>query len=391
MNRILKILLMFLKSRYIFKLPKEKKILIFDDTSFDDIKHIFKDFDYLILQSRVQNINKIYVTAGLIFNVFKNYKGNLLTAYIISLIQIIKPKVVFTYIDNSYKFSEVARSLSKKIKFVALQNGARHEIKENDYMFKKKLIKRNLNNFFFIPYLLCFGKSEISLYKKCNIKVKKFKTVGYIRLENYLNYYQKKLKKKKVKKYDICLLSDVGAWNKNLESEKLKSKFALLAKYCIRFSLKFNKKFILVFKRPFGNESYEEEQNLYKKFLTLNEYKYLRKRSKFKKGKDKFGTYDTMRESKIVVGTMSTLLRENIAIGGKTLVCNTTGNQTYNFPIKSKFFIECKTYYEFEKHLLQLLKLSDKNYRKYTNSKALISNFNTSEIVKKELKNLTNL
>ncbi|MFL2887588.1 MAG: hypothetical protein ACJZ3C_01225 [Pelagibacteraceae bacterium] len=145
----------------------------------------------------MQNINKIYVTAGLIFNVFKNYKGNLLTAYIISLIQIIKPKVVFTYIDNSYKFSEVARSLSKKIKFVALQNGARHEIKENDYMFKKKLIKRNLNNFFFIPYLLCFGKSEISLYKKCNIKVKKFKTVGYIRLENYLNYYQKKLKRKK--------------------------------------------------------------------------------------------------------------------------------------------------------------------------------------------------
>ncbi len=390
MNRILKIFLMFLRSRYIFKLPKDKKIIIFDDMSFNDIKHIFKDLDYLVLQSRLQNINKIYLTAGLLFNVFKNYRGNLLSAYIISVIQIVKPKVVFTYIDNSFKFSEIAKVLNKKTHFVALQNGARHEIKENDYLFKKRLSKKNLNNFFFVPYLLCFGKSEVNLFKRYNIKVKKFKTVGYIRLENYLNYYKKTLKKKTVKKYDICLLSDVGAWNRNLNSEKLKSKFALLAKYCIRFSIKFNKKFIFAFKRPPGDENYDAEQNLYKKFLTFNEYKYLRKRSKFKKNKDKFGSYKTMRESKVVVGTMSTMLRENIALGGKTLTCNTTGNEIYNFPIKGKFFIKCQTYYEFEKNILNLLNLSDNKYQKYANSKMLISNFNTSEIVKKELKNLIN-
>tara|TARA_B100000700_G_C15044494_1_gene857179 strand:+ start:313 stop:1488 length:1176 start_codon:yes stop_codon:yes gene_type:complete len=390
MNRIFKILFMFLKSKYVFKLPKGKKILVFDDTSFGDIEHIFKDLDYLVLQSRLQKIDKIYLTADLLFNVFKNYRGNFLTAYIISVIQAIKPKVVFTYIDNSLKFSEVAKVLSKKTQFVALQNGTRYEIKENNYIFKKKLSKRNLNSYFFVPYLLCFGKSEVSLFRKYNIKVKKFKTVGFIRLENYLDYYKKKLKKKTTKKYDICLLSDVGAWNKNLNSEKLKSKFALLAKYCIRFSTKFNKKFIFVFKRPFSDEGFDEEQNLYKKFLTLNEYKYLRKRSKFKKEKDKFGSYQIMRESKVVVGTMSTLLRENIAIGGKTLACNTTGNEIYNFPIRGKFFIKCKTYDEFEKNTLKLLSFSDKKYQKYVNRKTLISNFNTSEIVKKELKNLIN-
>ena len=45
MERLLKILLMFLKSKYIFGIPKDKKLVIFDDTSFNEIKHIFKDFD----------------------------------------------------------------------------------------------------------------------------------------------------------------------------------------------------------------------------------------------------------------------------------------------------------------------------------------------------------
>ena len=97
-----------------------------------------------------------------------------------------------------------------------------------------------------------------------------------------------------------------------------------------------------------------------------------------------------MRQSRAVVGTMSTLLRENIAIGGKTLACNLTDNQIYNFPIKGRFFIKYKTYYEFEKNISKLLNLSDQKYQRHVNSKSLISNFNTSEIVEKELKNLIN-
>jgi len=392
MERLLKILLMFLKSKYIFGIPKDKKLVIFDDTSFNEIKHIFKDFEHIIIQTRLNNINKIYISLSLIFNVIKNYKGNLLTAYIISLIKIIRPKVVFTFIDNSYKFFEVAKALNKNIKFVALQNGARHEILENDYLFKKKLIKKNLNKFFFLPKLLCFGNYEIITYKKYKIRVKKFKKVGYIRLENYLKHHKKISKKKLKKKYDICLLSDVGAWNKMMNTENLKSKFALLAKYCIRFSIQHNKKIVLVFKRKkvSDDNSFNEEQNLYKKFLTKNEYEYLRKGFLFKRDGDRFRTYRVMNQSKVVVGTMSTLLRENIVMGGKTLSCNMTKNRIYNFPIKGKFFIECEKYLDFEKKFLQILHVSEKCYLKGINSKQLISNLNTSDLVIEELKKLIN-
>ena len=40
-----------------------------------------------------------------------------------------------------------------------------------------------------------------------------------------------------------------------------------------------------------------------------------------------------MRHSKIVLATMSTLLRENLALNRKTLSCNFTKDDNYNFPV----------------------------------------------------------
>ena len=58
-----------------------------------------------------------------------------MTAYLTSLLEVISPKVVLTNIDNSYKFFDVASNLSKKMTFVAVQNAARYELKENEYLY----------------------------------------------------------------------------------------------------------------------------------------------------------------------------------------------------------------------------------------------------------------
>ncbi len=389
MKRFLKIVNVFLNSKYIFSIPKNIEVLIFDDISFDEIKHVFVNFNYEILQTRINNISKIYVSPRIIFNAIKNYKGNILSSYLISLIQTIKPKVVFTFIDNSYKFSEVAKTLHKDIKFVALQNGARYEILENSLLYKKRIIDKNINNSFFIPNFFCFGETEINDYKKHKIKVNKFFKVGCLRLENYLKY-KKKYKKKIQKKYDICLLSEVGSWSQFLNNKELKSKFALLAKYCIKFSMKNKKKIILSFKRKKTNiEAFKEEQDFYKEFLTKNEYNFLKK--KFFLKSSKFGTYQKMDQSKVVVGTMSTLLRENLRMGGKSFVCNLTNNKIFNFPIKGDYFVKKKNYSYFENKLFKLLKTNPKNYSKKLKINDLISNLNTSELIIKNLKRMINL
>ena len=80
-----------------------------------------------------------------------------MSSYLISIIYIINPKVVITYIDNSLKFSELAlrfKKINKRIKFIAVQNGSRYEILENQFLFKNNIIKKILiKNFIFLLFL----------------------------------------------------------------------------------------------------------------------------------------------------------------------------------------------------------------------------------------------
>ena len=75
------------------------------------------------------------------------------TIYLFTLLEKINPKIVITSIDNSLKFAELAKLLSKKIKFAAIQNANRFDYMHN-FIFLKNLTVTNLNdkyysNFFF--------------------------------------------------------------------------------------------------------------------------------------------------------------------------------------------------------------------------------------------------
>ena len=129
-----------LKCKLIYKNPSKKDLLIFDDESYPQIRNLIKRYDHEVLIVRKENLKKIYYSFKILFLTLLNYKGNLFTSYIVSLIILYKPKVVFTFIDNSFKFSEIAKIFSNKnknIKFIALQNGARYEPLEYQYLYKK--------------------------------------------------------------------------------------------------------------------------------------------------------------------------------------------------------------------------------------------------------------
>ena len=192
MKYLIFIIKVFFKIKIIFKDPKNFDLVIFDDESIDELEAILKNRKYFILQNRVDRIDKIYISLNIIRNFIKNYKSNISTAYFLTLLDIIRPKVVFTFIDNSFKFSELAKLKNHKIKFIALQNGARYEHKEYEYLYKNKIIKYKHSENFFIPYLLCYGKYEIDDFKKYNIKVKDFSVVGSLRVSNFILNKKKK-------------------------------------------------------------------------------------------------------------------------------------------------------------------------------------------------------
>mgnify|MGYP001391449344 FL=1 len=155
------------------------------------MKELLKKYTYFILQTRIDRINKIYLSFKILFLSIKNFRGNPLNTYLLALIEIIKPKVVFTFTDNSHKFSDFARLKEKKHKFLALQNGARYEHKIIKHLVERKKINPNYGKFY-IPHFLCFGQYEINDYKSNNIEVKNFTKVGSLKLTNFINKIKKK-------------------------------------------------------------------------------------------------------------------------------------------------------------------------------------------------------
>jgi surface carbohydrate biosynthesis protein len=382
MKYLIFIIKVFFKIKIIFKDPKNYDLVIFDDESINELEAILKNRKYFILQNRVNKIDKIYISLNIISNFIKNYKKKISTAYFLSLLDIIRPKVVFTFIDNSLEFSELAKLRHYKIKFIALQNGARYEHKEYQYLYKKKIVRYNYSENLFIPYLLCYGKYEIYDFKKYNIKVNDFSVVGSLRVSNFFLY------KKKIKKYynDICLISDIYSWDDifNVFNPGLEKGIINLTKFAINFSIKHNLKLTIAL-RSFRNDTVNlnREINFYKKYLTKVEYNFLSKSFFYRKEKKIFATYELMKGSEVVIGSISTMLRENLILGGKTLVCNLTPTKIFDFPLKGLCFIKDCNFKDFEKRLLKIVNLSKKEYFSQINKNYAVDyNKNISTITK---------
>ena len=100
-----------------------------------------------------------------------------------------------------------------------------------------------------------------------------------------------------------------------------------------------------------------------------------------------------MFNSRVAVGTASTLLRENLAFGGKSLACNFTRTNIYDFPIKGICSIKNCTYEEFEKRLLKICSISKKNYFSKLNKDQCYTaeynkKFSTIDILKRNIDQL---
>ena len=362
LKRYLSILKLFLKAKLVFKNPQKHELVIFDDDLIIEFKNFIYHYNFFVLQSRIENINKIYFSFKILKYFFRHYNGNIMTAYLASLLEIIRPKVVLTNIDNSLKFFDLAKILDKKMNFVAIQNASRFDLMEYKYIYKKNIIKSDLTKNFYIPNYLCFGQCEIDHFKHHGIKVKNFFKVGSLRLANCFEHIKKNKIKLKKFNYDICLISETGAgavfYDKNI-----KKGFADVAKFTIKFCMKHNMKLICVQKRDkrIYPELYNLNINFFRKYLTNNEFNFFISNSLEQKKGD-YTSYVAMLQSKVVIGVASTLLRENLAIGGKTLSCNLLPTNIYNFPVQGICSIKNCTFEEFEKKLLQVYSISEKDY-----------------------------
>lgn len=346
LRKVLFLLSLILKSKYKFYIPK-KDIIIFDDEGLD--LQLFQKFLDLknteILTTRKEKVNSIFISPKMFsLTVLYLLKGNKLSvSYFIALIISINPKLVLTRIDNSILYSLVAKKLHKRYFFFAIQNAARYQFDEPFY--DKKIFKD-----LFIPELGCFGNYEKDLYQKHKIQVNKFFTLGSLQLSNYLE--NKKIEPKE--EFDICLILEESTGWDSLH-EGFEDALGLIATYTERFAKKNNLKLVLAGKRS-TPDLIEKENQFYRKYFQYN-WK--------TESREKFSSYHYASSSKVVVGMMSTLLRESLSIKKKILSCNFTGCEAWDFPINGICFLKNKKYEFFEERMKKILALDFDMYKKY--------------------------
>ena len=189
-----------------FKRPNQKDIVIFDNEGSGDIlKYVIEDsYDYIIYDTLKINIYlNIYFFVKFFKNFFEKHPKmslvkKLYIIYIKSEIELINPKLMITYIDDSAIYHNLIPFLNN-IKCIALQNGLRER-------FIRNRIKHRINH----DYFYCFGENDIIKNRLDSWSSKYIMPIGSLRAGIA------KSKFPNIEKlYDICIVSEYAPRNKN--------------------------------------------------------------------------------------------------------------------------------------------------------------------------------
>ena len=379
----------FLKKKFLN--PPHYSIVVWDNIASNDLSNCVNLDKAFILKVRSSQVKEIYLTLSILIRILIFYRGNLVSSYFASIIDVIKPKVIITHVDNSLKFFEVSKILKKKYVFVAVQNAARYDLMRYKYLFNKKLIKKDLSKNFYLDNFFCFGQYEIDHYNENTVKIKNAQPVGSLKLSNYFHYLNKNSLQLPEKKYDISVISEgYLAMDNEYKVKELSKNLSKIMSYSIKFAKENKAKFNFIFKREKipGNFNYEAEINFVKRYLSNDEFEFILKNCTFK-NKSEFSSYDSILNCDILIGCVSSMLREKLATKGKILSCNFSGMKIFDFPIKQICYLNNPSFEEFSKKLFDLRKLSNDEFiEKLKNQNQYLINSETD--ANKEIKKFIN-
>ena len=350
-----------LRCKFFFQNPKHIELVIFDCNNTASVEKILPNKNYVILSTRIERINKIYVSKKIMFYIIKNlFKRSLKQNYLTALIKVIAPKIVLTHIYYSEDFHIVSKILNNKIKFIAIQTYAPTGI---DIMFPGK-DKKN----FFIPKLFCYGKFDELFYKKKKVNIGSFEAVGSIKSSLSYEYTQSKKLKINPNKYDICLISETLACLNKSDHPQVKNLhdgYGLVAEFTHRLCRKHNLNMVISGKAAKDTVGARREIYFYKHYLKNYNFEIFH----LPKEKREYSSYINIMQSKLTIALWSTILREAISFEKKILSFNPTGHPDVIFPGPSITFpqesicVLTKPSYElFEERVLKILSMTNEEY-----------------------------
>ena len=317
-----------------FFMPKQKKVLIYDDqTNFTGYSQIFfKEKEIATFYNRFERINlSILIKTFFEFNIFnfkQEYKRNFLKS--------VKPKIVYTSINNNPAFYKLKKMYPNAI-YISDQNGM---MNDNFYNYAKNEINKKKKSYY-CDYYFVFGSND----KK---KLKKIIKGNIIVAGNSKNNHRKFFIKKKKNK--VVFISSKLRINLQ-EIDKLK----IIYNYCYKNNLK-----LFFIDRPHQNNF---------KYIVKNipniKFTYFSGKNFGKKEDDK--KYHHLASAGLIIFAHSTLGYEFLSRSSRIVSYNHTKYQpnfNKNYPNSGPFWYCGNNPKKLEKIIYKVLSYKNKDWNK---------------------------
>lgn len=155
---LLEFILILLKLKFYFHKPKKEKVLLYDRLSKPYAEILFNTKKFAIYDTRYESINIYVLFFTFIKNGLRNFKHN----YKINYFNFVKPKLVYTMIDNNIGFYKLKNFFPKTF-FIADQNGVRDE---KFFNICRSHLKKYPDQKLLVDVFFCFGLNEKKRLKK---------------------------------------------------------------------------------------------------------------------------------------------------------------------------------------------------------------------------------
>ena len=286
------IIKLIINTKFNWKIPKIKKILVYDYEGSDELLKYLPDKNTEILHVRRENLNIMIFFVSII-----KYKISwTFSKYLRTYIEKVKPEFIITFIDNNPEFYKI-KNYFPNSKTIFIQNGVRGY--ENDIFgifFKKNENIKDL----FVDEMFVWNEQTGINYKK--YLKGNFNAIGSIKNNRI------KVNKDK-KKYEILFLSEYRkktGFGKNYTWENYFSIEKKFIPYLYKFCQ--NKKIKLSICANTFN--YEEEHSFYKDLINGKEWELLKR-------ENEDSSYNYVDLSKAVIFISTALGYEAITRGAK--------------------------------------------------------------------------
>ena len=323
--------------------PRQVKIAIYDAYSLEALVPLLGEKTYEVIFTRGE---MLYITPGILWGVLINLVRvrHPFSAYLLTLIQHIRPAIVVTLVDNDWCFGKVAQH-HKAARFLAIQNGMRCLARDNAPGTRP----------IYLAEFACFGGYEVDMYVGHGVKGGTFYPIGSLRDSYYREYYAESTPSIK---YDLCLVSEVDEALPQLYPE-IEGAIRKLAVYLAAFCERTNKKICIAARSdPDENrQAYLYERQWYRE--QMGEWGNL-----IPNNRQKYSTYHLIDSSAVSLSFYSTALVEAFGRGRRSLFCNFSDNVLYDLPEMSAWTLESCSYEAFEERLLSLLEMNDEEFQK---------------------------